>query len=478
MSKLTTGSAGKRILSLLDENSFVEIGESVQARSTDFDAKPEDAPGDGVITGYGTIDGRIVYVYSQDADSLGGSIGEMHAKKIVRLYKLAKKAGYPIIGLLDSSGLRIKESTDALFAMGSIYRAMSKASGVVPQITAVFGKAGGGMAVLTELSDFVFAERKNGKLFVNSPNAVKDNYEEKLDTASVEYKAKEAGAVDVLSDEKEIFDKIRALIDYIPDNCGDETFLLETNDDPNRESYNIGGYSGDTYGIITRIADDDTFFETKAEFGKNMLTGFIHLNGAPVGVIANRSEILGEDGRVAEKLDNVLTSRGLKKARKLALFCSAFNIPILTITNVKGFNSSPCAEKNIASDAAKFVAALSLADVPKVNVIVGEAYGTAAVIMNSKAVGADYVYAWKEAKIGAIDGKNAAEILYDGSDSAVKKEKAAEYDSLQGSSIGAAARGYVDTLIDPKDTRKYVIGAFEMLYRKEAYPLNKKHSAI
>ncbi len=475
MSNLTTSSAGRRILSLLDGNSFVEIGASVQARSTDFNTKPEEVPGDGVVTGYGTIEGRLVYVYSQDADQLGGSVGEMHAKKIVSLYELARKTGYPVIGLLDSTGMRLTESTDALAAVGSIYKAMSECSGVIPQITAVFGNAGGGMAVLTELSDFVLMEEKSGKLFVHSPNAVEGNYEDKKDTASAAYKASEAGVVDVTAEGDEVLAKIRELVSFLPDNCEDEAYLEETDDDLNRASADLAGCAGDTAQALVRIADNGEFFETKAQFAKHMVTGFIRLNGSTVGVFANRSEILGEK---ADKFKNVLTVKGIKKALKFVKFCDAFNIPILSLTNVSGFCNCECAERNIATAAAQLTAALATTSVPKVNVIVGEAYGSAAVVMNSKAIGADYVYAWKSAKVGAIDGKHAAEILFDGADASVKSQKAAEYDALQASSLSAAARGYVDTLIDPADTRKYVIGAFEMLYGKDSMIPDKKHGTI
>ena len=326
MSNLTTSSAGKRILSLLDENSFVEIGASVQARSTDFNQKPKDAPGDGVITGYGTIDGGLVYVYSQNADALGGSIGEMHAKKIVNLYDLAKKTGYPVIGLLDSTGMRLQEGTDALFAFGSIYKAMSEASGIIPQITAVFGNAGGGMSVLAGLSDFTLMTSKNSKLFVNSPNAVSGNYEEKKDTSSAEYKA-EAGAVDVVADEAEIFDKIRSLVSFLPDNCEDEAYGAESTDDLNRASADMIGCAGDVALAIERLADDNEFYELKAAHAKNMAIGFIRLNGATVGVVANRTEVTGADGK-SEKLEAVLTVNGIRKAVKFVSFCDAFNIPV------------------------------------------------------------------------------------------------------------------------------------------------------
>ena len=478
MSNLTTSSAGRRILTLLDDNSFVEIGASVRSRSTDFNQSPKDAPGDGVITGYGSVGDRVVYVYAQDADTLGGSIGEMHARKIVNLYNLAKKTGYPVVGLLDSVGMRLAESTDALDAFGKIYAAMSDSSGVVPQIVAVFGNAGGGMAVLSELADFTFMEEKKAKLFIHSPNAVKGNFEEKLDTASSEYKAKEAGIVDAVASEAEIFEKLRSLLSFLPSNCESEADEVQTDDDLNRALGDIARLKGDTAAVISCIADDGLFFETKKDFAKGMVTGFIRLDGMSVGVIANRTEVLDEKGKSAQKFDNVLTVNGMYKACQFVNFCDAFNIPIVTFTNTKGFCNCINAEKGAATAAAKLVYAFSSASVAKINVIVGEAFGTAAVVMNSKSIGADYTYAWKGAKIGAMDGRHAAEILYQGENPSYIKEKAAEYDELQASSASAAARGYVDTIIEPSDTRKYVIGALEMLYGKEEAAPDRKHGTI
>ena len=473
MSNLTNSSAGKRILSLLDENSFVEVGAEVQARSTDFNAAPQNAPGDGVITGYGCVDGRMVYVYSQNAGSLGGSVGEMHAKKILNIYRLAMKTGYPVVGILDSTGLRLSESTDALNSLGNIMKIMSRASGVIPQITVIYGNAGGGMSVLTELSDFVFME-KNGHLFLNSPNAVKGNYEEKCDTSSAEYKA-EAGTVDVIAEGNDLTAKVRELLSYLPDNCEDEAFNGESSDDLNRVSSDLAGLSKDTYQALLRIADDGEFFETRPFYGTSMVTGFIRLNGATVGVVCNRSEDITDKDK---KLKDVLTVPGLYKAVALVDFCDAFNIPILTLTSAKGFCNCENSEKNGSLAAAKLIRAFSGASVPKVNVVVGDIFGTAAIVMNSKSVGADYVYAWKNAKIGAIDGRHAAEILFEGESDSVISEKAREYDEKQGSTLSAAAHGYVDTIIDPSETRKYVIGAFEMLYGKESQAPDRKHSTI
>ncbi len=477
MSNLTTSSAGRRIAALLDENSFVEIGAEVTARNTDFNLETKKAPGDGVITGYGVIDGALVYVYSQDSAVLAGAVGEMHAKKIVNLYKMAMKTGAPVIGLIDSAGLRLEEATDALYAFGSIYRYQVAASGVIPQITAVFGSCGGGLALIPGITDFTFMESSKAKLFVNSPNAVKDNYEEKCDTSSAAFQSEETGVVDFTGTEDEILASIRSLISFLPAN-NEEEALADCTDDLNRASSVIASCTGDTAAAFREIADNNEYIEVKAAYGRSMTTGFIRLNGATVGCVANRTEITGEDGKPVEKFDPVLCVAGVKKAAKFVKFCDAYEIPILTLTNVKGYCTCQCAEKNMAMAASELVYAFADATVPKVNVYTKEAFGTAAVVMNSKAVGADYTYAWKDAKIGSMDAKNAAAIMYDGEAPAVIDEKAKEYASLQASAESAAKRGYVDTIIDPADTRKYVIGAFEMLYTKREDRPDKKHGTV
>ncbi|MCR5775050.1 MAG: carboxyl transferase [Lachnospiraceae bacterium] len=477
MSNLTNSSAGRRIAALLDENSFVEIGAKVTARSTDFNLETKKAPGDGVMTGYGLIDGNLVYVYSQDASVLGGAVGEMHAKKIVNLYHMAVKTGAPVIGLIDSAGMRLEEATDAMYAFGRIYHNQALASGVVPQITAVFGNCGGGLALIPGITDFTFMEGSKAKLFVNSPNAIKGNYEEKKDTASAAFQSEEAGNVDFVGSEDEIFAGIRELVTFLPAN-NEEEALTECTDDLNRASDVIASCAGDTAAALAEIADDNRFLEVKSTYGKNMAVGFIRLNGATIGCVANRTEITGEDGKPAETLKSTLCVNGVKKAADFVRFCDAFEIPVLTLTNVTGYCTCEFAEKNIAREAAKLTAAFAEATVPKVNVYVKEAFGTAAIVMNSKSIGADYAYAWENAKIGSMDAKHAAEIMYDGEDKSVIDEKAKEYEALQTSAASAASRGYVDTIIAPEDTRKYVIGAFEMLYTKREDRPDKKHGAV
>ncbi len=474
----TTSKASQRIAALLDDNSFVEIGALVTARATDFNMKPGELPSDGCITGYGVIDGNLVYVYSQDASVMNGSVGEMHAKKISNLYNLAEKMGAPVIGLLDSAGLRLQEATDALNAFGEIYMKQTLASGVIPQITAIFGSCGGGLALFPTMTDFTFMEEKSAKLFVNAPNALAGNEISKCDSSSAQFQAKESGIVDVVADEASILAQIRDLITYLPANNEDDGNYEVCTDDLNRVNPEIAGCVGDTAVALSILADNYNFFELKKDYAPEMVIGFMKLNGATVGAVANRSEILDEEGKVQTKLDAVLTAKGCEKAADFVTFCDAFEIPVLTLTNVKGYEATMCSEKRIAKAVSKLTYAFANATVPKVNVIIGKAYGTAYVAMNSKAIGADVVMAWPNAEIGTMDAKLAAKIMYEGQGADVINEKAAEYAALQNNVVSAAKRGYVDMVVEAADTRKYVIGAFEMLFSKVESRPDKKHGTV
>ena len=478
MSNTAQSLAGKRIASLLDEDSFVEIGGSVTARSTDFNMTKQQTPSDGVVTGYGVIDGNLVYVYSQDASVLGGSIGEMHARKILHVYQLAMKMGAPVIGLVDCAGLRLQEATDALFAFGRIYRKQAIASGVIPQITAIFGNCGGGLAVAAGMTDFTFMESKNAKLFVNSANALEGNRAEVNDTASAAFQSEETGLADFTGTEEEIFEQIRSLVGMLPANNEDDASYEECTDDLNRLCADLANAAGDTSILLSQIADDGAFVEVKSAYAKEMVTGFLRLNGQTVGAVANRTEVFDAEGEKAQTFDPVLTVNGCRKAASFVKFCDAFSIPVLTLTNVTGFKADVENEKNIAKAAAELTFAFVDATVPKVNVVIGKAFGNAYNVMNSKAVGADLTFAWDQAQIGTMDAKLAAQIMYADADAQELSAKAAEYAALQGSASAAAARGYVDTIIAPEDTRKYLIGAFEMLYTKREDRPVKKHGTM
>ena len=464
MSGTAQSPAGRRIAELLDGNSFVEIGGQVTARSTDFNLQEMNTPSDGVITGYGVIDGNLVYVYSQDASVLNGTLGEMHAKKIVRLYEMAGKMGAPVIGLIDCAGIRLQEGVDALNAFGEIYLQQTLASGVVPQITAVFGSSGGGHSVVPGLSDFKFIEEKDAKLFVNAPNTVAGNRKEKCDSASAKFQAEEAGTVDMVGSESDILAQIRRLVTWLPANNEDDASYDECMDDLNRSCAELQGVQYSAPFILSTISDGKEFFETKADYARDMVTGFIRLNGVTVGAVAN-----GEQE---------MSARGAQKAADFVNFCDAFNIPVLTVTNVKGYKASLCSERNLAKAAARLTYAFANATVPKVNVIAGEAFGSAYVTMNSKGLGADLVFAWKDAKIGMMDARMAAKVMYADADAQTQSEKAKEYAALQDSVEAAARRGYVDAVIDAADTRKQVIGAFEMLFTKREGRPDKKHGTV
>ena len=474
----TTSQASQRIEALLDENSFVEIGAQITARNTDFNLKQTQTPSDGVITGYGVIGGSLVYVYSQDASVLNGSVGEMHARKIANLYDLALKMGAPVIGLIESAGLRLQEGADALAGFGEIYKKQVLSSGVIPQITAIFGSCGGGLALIPTLTDFTFMEEKKAKLFVNAPNTLDGNEISKCDTSAAQFQSSEAGIVDVVAPEAELIAQIRELVGMLPANNEEGTPMEECADELNRACEDIAGCVGDTSIALSQIADDARVFEARAGYAREMVTALIRLNGVTVGAVANRSEIYGEDGEVSDKFDAVLTPEGCEKAADFINFCDAFDIPVLSLTNVKGFKADKCAEKRMAKAAAKLTYAFANATVPKVNLVIGQAFGSAYVAMNSKAIGADITMAWPDAQIGTMDAKLAAKIICDGQGAEAIDACAEEYAAHQTSAEGAARRGYVDQIIEPAATRKYVIGAFEMLLSKKEDRPAKKHGTV
>lgn len=482
MSTTAKLSAGERIRRLLDDNSFVEIGGLVTARSTDFNLSSRNTPADGVLTGYGVINGGLVYVYSQDASVLNGSMGEMHAKKIGKIYDLAMKVGAPVIGMIDCSGFRLQESTDALQAFGEIYRRQALASGVIPQITAIFGTCGGGLSLIPALTDFTFMA-EDAKLFINSPNAIPGSSREKCDSSAAAYQSTVAGNVDAVGTEEEILLKIRSLLSFLPANCEEEA-VSEPTDDMNRSCSGIENCDGDTSLLLSMIADHQNFFEIKSNFAREMATGFMKLNGMTVGAVANRRKVYDGDGNVVFESDAALTADGCDKAARLVRFCDAFGIPVVTFTQAEGFAAGLAEEKNAAAAAAKLACAFASATVPKINVVIGKTFGSAYNIMNSKTLGADMVYAWEKAQIGMMDPSLAVKIMYAQElekaedKQSLLSEKTEEFANLQSSARAAARRGYVDALILPEDTRKYVIGALEMLYSKRETIPEKKHSTV
>ena len=467
--------ARRRIASLVDPQSFVEIGAYVKSRSTDYNMQKKDTPADGVVTGYGTIEDRLVYVYSQDASVLGGAVGEMHAAKIVALYQKAIEMGAPIIGIIDSQGLRLQELTDALAGYGKIYASQAKASGVIPQITIVAGTAAGGAAVIPGLSDFTFMIDKQSKVFVSSANAMEKGTDFDSIAAASVHGAKTGLADFVCADEAECFAKVRALVDMLPANNEEDAPIYENLDDLNRVSGVLNtvvpedGSGFDIRGVLADLADASQFIEVKAEYAKNMVVGFLRLNGGTVGVVANNS--IEDQG--------VLTIGACRKAAQFVRFCDAFELPILTVTDTAGFVSSKEEENaGLAQAAAELASAFAQATVAKVNLIVGKAYGSASMVMNSKETGADVVLAWPSAEIAVMNAQSAARILYAeelsaGADLAEKTEAVSELSTP----YAAAARGSVDDVIEPAQTRKHRLVSFGMLARKRQLSPAKKHGA-
>ncbi len=477
MSNKNALSAKDRIAALVDENSFVEIGAGVTKRNTDFNMQEKSVPSDGVVTGYGLIQNNPVYIYSQDASVLNGTIGEMHAKKIAHVYELAIKTGVPVIGLIDCAGVRLQEAADALAGFGQIYKVKTKASGIIPQISAVFGNCGGGVAIMAAMSDFTFMEKNNAKLFVNSPNTLAGNYTEKLDTASADFQ-QGAQVVDFTAEgEEEVLSGIRELVSILPGNNNDTAFSDECMDDLNRMTENFAAETADPAVALEDIGDNNFFMEVKKEFAKEMVTGFICLDGMTIGVIANRTAQFDENGKTVAKYDARLTTAGCNKAVSFIKKCDAFNIPLLTLTNAEGFATTVEEEKTIAVAAAQLAAAFTEADVPKVNMVTGNAYGTAYICMNSKHIGADMVFALEGADIGVMDAQVAAKVMYGDDKNADIAEKAAEF-AAQSGTEAAAARGYIDSVVAPGSARKQLLYAFEMLFSKSGYPISKKHGTI
>lgn len=476
MGIVTQLGARERVVRLLDDNSFVEIGGMIHARNTDFNMNEKETPADGVITGYGTINGKLVYVYSQDGSVMKGSIGEMHANKIVRIYDMALKMGAPVIGLIDCAGMRLQEATDALNAFGGIFYKQTMASGVIPQINGIFGNCGGGMAVVPSLADFTFIVDKQGELFVNSPDALEGNRRESCNTAAAGFRGQMVGDVSGTgADEPEVLDKIRHLITLLPSNNKEDALCMEdVQDDLNRENPSLGDTRDVSY-ILEDISDVHEFFEVKPDYGTEVVTGFMLLNGNTVGAVANKEKSDGE---------SILTAAAAMKAEAFIRFCDAFSIPVLTLVNVQGFKATVEEEKQIAPAAAKLTYAYASATVPKVSVVIGKAFGSAYLCMGSRHVGTDMVYAWPTAQIGMMNAEAAVKIIYADEIEASEarneliSEKAAAYENLQNSPVGAASRGYVDGIIEAASTRKRVIAAFEMLMTKRENIPDRKHGTV
>ena len=482
----TENAAGNRIEQLLDAGSFVEIGGAVTARTTDFNMQEKKTPADGVITGYGVIDGNLVYVYSQDASVLKGSIGEMHARKIANIYDMAMKMGAPVIGLIDCAGLRLQEATDALEAFGSLYQKQALASGVIPQISAIMGPCAGGAVYSPALTDFILMVKNSGYMFITGPDVVRSVTQE-------EVTKEELGGVGVhmtksgvahLSAENDIecINYIRELISYLPGNNMEEPPFVATSDSPTRLTPELADLipsnPNQPYNIkemIEAVADDNSFFELQAEYAANIVTGYIRLNGKTVGVVANQPLVLA----------GTLDINASIKAARFVRFCDAFNIPLLTLVDVPGFLPGIDQEYGgIIRNGAKLLYAYCEATVPKVTVITRKAYGGAYDVMSSKHIRGDVNLAFPTAEIAVMGPDGAVNILFRKEiDKAEKpeekrKELQDDYRGKFANPYRAAELGYVDEVIDPAVTRLRLIRSFEMLANKRQSNPPKKHSNL
>lgn len=477
--------ARERLHFLMDDGSFEELGMMVTHRSTDFGLDKTDFLGDGVVTGYGTISGRQVYAFAQDFTVLGGSLAEAHAQKICRIMDLAMENGCPVIGLNDSGGARIQEGVLSLAGYADIFYRNVQASGVIPQLSAIMGPCAGGAVYSPALTDFIMMVENSSYMFVTGPNVVKtvtheDVTSEELGGASTH--ASKSG-VSHFSCENEIacIENIKALLSYMPQNCEDEAPLLDyTSSDESRPALNSiipesSNQPYDMHEVIRACMDEGSFLEVHKDYAGNILVGFARLAGRSVGVVAN------QPAHLAGVLD---VDSGIKGAR-FVRFCDAFNIPLVVFEDVPGFLPGTDQEWNgVINHGAKLLYAFSEATVPRVTVITRKAYGGAYDVMNSKHIGADMNYAWPTAEIAVMGAKGAAEIIFrkeikDASDPAAKlAEKEAEYAAKFANPYRAAARGYVDEIIRPADTRKKLISTMKMLENKVATLPKKKHGNI
>ncbi len=457
MSDGTAFSATSRIEALLDANSFVELGAAVTARSTDFNVSAEKTPSDGVVTGHGTIDGNLVFVFAQEPAVFGGAIGEMHAKKILSVYDRALKMGAPVIGVLDSTGVRLQESVDAVESLGAVLAKASEASGVIPQIMAVYGNCGGGLSVLTALADFTYMT-DSAKLFFNSPSTLPGNKD--VATDSAQFQSEEAGVVDFIGSEAEVSEQIRKLVTILPGSNLEEGCIDECTDDLNRAAEGVAASYEDAAAVFTELSDNRVFTEVKKAYAPAMTCGFIKLNGMTVGAIGNTVKKDGED------IEARLTADGLTKAADFVKFCDAFDLPILSLVKTEGYETSVCAERRLARAAASFTAAYASASVPKIT-LVANAYTTAYLLMGASSMGADLVYALSDADMGVLEAKAAAKIL-----DSTPSEVASKVNGVS----NAARHGYIDRVVNGADARKYLIAGYEMLYTKKIDEAYRKHS--
>lgn len=478
--------ARERILALMDEGSFIEVDAFVKHRCNEFNMANTEAPGEGVVTGYGTVDGRLVYVYAQDFTVIGGSLGEMHAKKICKIMDMALKMGAPVIAMNDSGGARIQEGVNALAGFGDIFYRNTKCSGVIPQISVIMGPCAGGAVYSPALTDFIFMVENTSQMFITGPQVIKAVTGEDVtleELGGAKSQAEKSGVAHFTSaTDEECIAKIKRLLSFLPSNNLEGAPIDTPSDDINRISEKLttivpddANKAYDVKAVIAEVVDNGDFMEVMENYAKNIVIGFAKMNGATVGIVANQP--MDKAG--------ALDVNASDKAARFIRFCDCFNIPLVTFTDVPGFLPGVAEEHNgIIRHGAKILYAYSEATVPKINVIIRKAYGGAYIAMSSKHLGADMVMAWPTAEIAVMGPEGAANIIFkdDIKNSAdpisERKAKIEEYREKFANPYEAAKFGYVDDVIEPDSTRPRIIAALEMLASKRENSPSKKHGNI
>lgn len=477
--------ARERLDLLLDKNSFEEIGALIKHRSTDFGMEKMHYPGDGVVTGYGTIHGRLVYVFSQDFTVFGGSLSETHAEKICKIMDMAMKNGAPVIGLNDSGGARIQEGVVSLGGYADIFYRNTRASGVIPQLSLVMGPCAGGAVYSPAITDFILMVEDTSYMFVTGPNVVKTVTNEEVtseDLGGASVHSEKSGVAHLTSsNDLQAIEDIKNLLSYIPQNCEDSppSIPYTIGDEVRNQLQDIvpenPNQPYDIKEIIDGIIDRESFYEIHKDFAPNIVVGFARLAGKSIGIVANQPAFLA----------GVLDVQSSQKAARFVRFCDCFNIPLLVLEDVPGFLPGTDQEWNaIITNGAKLLYAFSEATVPRITVITRKAYGGAYDVMNSKHIGADMNFAWPSAEIAVMGAKGAAEIIFRNEIKSAKDPEVAlankekEYADIFANPYRAAERGFVDEVIHPEQTRLKLIKAFAMLENKVDSIPQKKHGNI
>lgn len=474
--------ARERIALLLDEGSFVELGVFTEHLGGDM-MNGIDAPGEGVVTGYGTVNGRTVFVFSQDFTVLGGSLGKMHGQKVAKVMDLAVKTGAPIIGLNDSAGARIQEGVDSLSGYGEVFYRNAIYSGVVPQISAILGPCAGGAVYSPALTDFVIMARQTSYMFITGPEVIKSVTKEDVSFEALggsDVHNRKSGVAHLEADGDEaVLLTIRELLEYLPQSARVQPPKKETSDPVTRETAELLSIVHPDqrrpypmHDVIKVVMDDRHFFEIQPEFARNIIIGFAHLGGQPVGIVANNPRFMA----------GTLNIDASDKAARFIRTCDSFNIPIITFVDVTGFLPGVAQEHaGIIRHGAKMLFAYAEATVPKITLITRKSYGGAYLAMNSRDMGADVVLAWPTAAVAVMGAEGAANIIYrrnineSSNPEATRQAKIAEYKARFDNPYWAAGRGYIDDVIDPKDTRRHLICHLQMLSGKTEERPFKKH---